>query len=180
MVYANVYYKLPAYFKALNVLLIMFTIYGFLLLISGEQLYVMVSMSEVANTRYLKLIYKSLLPIYAFFVFAKKGLMTEKTMKFMFFVFLALSIRLFFKMEEAMSLEAQDKGSSAEEFTNNVAYTFVGLLSAWVLFHKKPIIQYICLAVCLSPISFSEYAVSKRTSLLPLPIASFPHLAQFL
>jgi len=63
-VYANVYYKLPVYFKALNVLLIMFTIYGILLLISGEKLYVMVNMREVANTRYLKMIYKSLLPIY--------------------------------------------------------------------------------------------------------------------
>lgn len=30
MVYANVYYKLPVYYKALNVLLIMFTIYGIL------------------------------------------------------------------------------------------------------------------------------------------------------
>ena len=147
-VYANVYYKLPVYFKALNVLLIMFTIYGILLLISGEQLYVMVSMREVANTRYLKLIYKSLMPIYAFYVFAKKGLLTEKTMKFMFFVFLALAIRSFFKTEEAMLRKAQDRGSSAEEFTNNVAYTFVGLLPALVLFHKKPIIQYICLAVC--------------------------------
>lgn len=147
-VYANVYYKLPTYFKALNVLLIMFTIYGILLLISGEQLYVRESMREVANTRYLKLIYKSLLPIYAFYVFAKKGLLTEKTMKFMFFVFLALAIRSFFKAEEAMLRSAIERGSSAEEFTNNVAYTFVGLLPALVLFHKKPIIQYICLAVC--------------------------------
>ena len=148
VVYANVYYKLPTYFKALNVLLIMFTIYGFLLLMSGEQLFIMASMREVENTRYLKLIYKSLMPIYAFYVFAKKGLLTEKTMKFMFFVFLALAIRSFFKTEEAMLRKAQDRGSSAEEFTNNVAYTFVGLLPALVLFHKKPIIQYICLAVC--------------------------------
>ena len=147
-IYANVYYKLPVYFKALNVLLILFTIYGFILLIKGEQLYVMATMREVANTRFLKLVYKSLLPIYAFYVFARKGWLTEQTMKFMFFVFLALAIRSFFKTEESMLRKAQEKGSSAEEFTNNVAYTFVGLLPALVLFHKKPIIQYLCLAVC--------------------------------
>lgn len=147
-VYANVKYKLPVYFKALNVLLMMFTIYGVLLLIKGEQLYVRVSMREVANTRYLKLIYKSLLPIYAFYVFARKGWLTERIMKFMFFVFLALAIRSFFKTEEAMLRSAIERGSSADEFTNNVAYTFVGLLPALVLFHKKPVIQYICLAVC--------------------------------
>ena len=147
-VYANVYYKFPVYFKALNVLLLMFTIYGVLLLINGEQLFVQVSMREVANTRFLKLIYKSLLPIYAFYVFTRKGLLTEQTMKFMFFVFLALTVRSFIKTEESMLREAQEVDSSAEEFTNNVAYTFVGLLPALVLFHKKPIIQYLCLAVC--------------------------------
>lgn len=142
-VYANVKYKLPVYFKALNVLLMMFTIYGVLLLIKGEQLYVRVSMREVANTRYLKLIYESLLPIYAFYVFARKGWLTEQIMKFMFFVFLALATRSFFRTQRWML-----RNSSAEEFTNNVAYIFVGLLPALVLFYKKPIIQYICMAVC--------------------------------
>ena len=147
-IYANVHYKLPVYFKALNVLLIMFTIYGFILIAKGEHLYVMVNMREVANTRYLKVIYKSLLPIYAFYVFARKKLLTERTMKFIFFVFLALAIRSFFKTEQALLRKAAEEGSSAEEFTNNVAYTFVGLLPALVLFHKKPIIQYLCLTIC--------------------------------
>ena len=147
--YANIKYKLPVYFKALNVLLIMFTIYGFLLIISGETLMVTQRQwREVANTGYLKSIYKSLLPIYAFYVFARRELLTEKTMKFWFFIFLVLTVRLFNRAEAAMLQKALEAGSSAEEFTNNVAYTFVGLLPALVLFYKKPIIQYLCLVFC--------------------------------
>lgn len=148
VIYANFHYKLPVYFKALNVLLIVFSIYGFLLVMKGEQLYVQVSMREVSNMGYLKEIYKSLLPIYAFYVFAKKGLLTERAMKFWFFVFLVITIRSFYHNQARLLRKAFERGSSAEEFTNNVAYNFVALLPALVLFHKKPIVQYVLLAIC--------------------------------
>lgn len=147
-VYANIHYRLPAFFKALNVLLIMFTIYGFLLIIKGEQLMIQVSYQAVSNNSYLLNIYRSLLPIYAFYVFARKGWLTEQTMKFWFFVFLILTIRSFYNNQASLLRKAVESGSSAEEFTNNVGYSFVALLPALVLFYKKPIIQYILMAVC--------------------------------
>lgn len=146
--YANFKYKLPVYFKALNVLLVMFTIYGMLLVISGERLMVQRTFYEVSNTGYLKNIYKSLLPVYPFYVFTKRGLLKESTIKFWFFVFLVLAIRSFFISQARQLEEALERGSSAEEFTNNVGYTFVALLPALVFFHKKPVIQYLGLAVC--------------------------------
>lgn len=146
--YANIKYKLPAYFKALNVLLVMFTIYGMLLVISGQKLMVQKTFYEVSNTGYLKSIYKSLLPVYPFYVFTKQGFLKESTIKLWFFVFLVLAIRSFFISLSRQLAEALERGSSAEEFTNNVGYTFVALLPALVLFYKKPIIQYLGLAVC--------------------------------
>ena len=147
-VYANFRYKLPVYFKALNVLLILFTIYGILLVISGEKLMVQSTFYEIAKTEYLKSIYKSLLPVYPFYVFTKQGLLKESTIKFWFFVFLILTIRSFFRSQARQLEEALERGSLAEEFTNNVGYTFVALLPALVLFYKKPMIQYLGLAVC--------------------------------
>ena len=41
------------------------------------------------------------------------------------------------------------KNSLREEFTNNVGYLFTSLVPMCVFFRKKPIIQYIALAVCL-------------------------------
>lgn len=126
----------------------MLTIYGFLLIISGEKLMIKASYHEVSNNSYLLNIYRSLLPIYAFYVFARKGLLTEQNMKFWFFVFLILTIRSFYYTQAYLLRKAYENDSSAEEFTNNVGYSFVALLPALVLFHKKPVVQYILLAVC--------------------------------
>lgn len=147
-VVANVKYKLSIYFKALNVLLVMFTIYGVLLLLSGEQLMVKTVYLVVPPTNYLKSIYKSLLPVYPFYVFTKQGLLKESTIKFWFFIFLLLAIRSFYNSQERMMLEAMERGSAAEEFTNNTGYAFLALLPALVLFYKKPVIQYLGIAVC--------------------------------
>lgn len=147
--YANLKYKLPVYFKGLNMLLIMFTIYGFLLLIKGEELMVRSVFLKIANTEFLKSIYKSLLPVYPFYVFTKQGLLKESTIKWWLFIFLVLAIRTFFRSQAYMLAEALERGSSAEEFTNNVGYTFLALLPALVVFYKKPVIQYLVIMVCV-------------------------------
>ena len=41
-------------------------------------------------------------------------------------------------------------GSSAEEITNNAGYLFLSLIPIWVLFRKKPLLQYAGLAFCMS------------------------------
>lgn len=146
--YANVYYKLPSVLKALNVLLIMFTIYGSIFIISGEKIVVEATETSATGVGYLKSIYMSLLPIYPFYVFAKRGLLDEDTMRIMFFIFLLLAIRAFFRTYVKSAENAAERGSMREEFTNNVGYAFVRLLPALVLFRKRPLFQYLLLAVC--------------------------------
>lgn len=147
-VYANSKYELPIYFKALNILLVLFTIYGASLLVSGEQYIVKETGWKIANTEFLKSIYESLLPIYSFYVFTKQGLLKESTIKLWFFIFLLLAIRSFYRTQERLLIEAIERGSSAEEFTNNTGYVFLALLPALVLFYEKPVIQYLGIAVC--------------------------------
>jgi len=143
--YANNRYRLSPYFKALNLLLLMFTIYGILLIFSGEELMVKITNYVVANTGYLKSIYISLLPIYPFYVFTKKGFLKEDTVKIWFFVFLFLAIRSFYSYQAT----ALSEFGSDVEITNNVGYTFVALLPALLIFYNKPIIQYLGMMICL-------------------------------
>lgn len=143
-IYTNVNYKLPTYFKALNVLLLLFTIYGVLLLISSDVLYVQMTGKKVIKINYLLTIYKSLLPIYAFYSFGRRGMLTEKKMRIWFIIFLAITIISYFR-HQWLKLSMNE---SIEEITNNQGYAFVGLLSAIVLFRKKIILQYILLFVC--------------------------------
>lgn len=147
-VYANQKYKLPVYFKGLNLLLIMFTIYGMILILSGEQIIVQASYRVTANTSYLKTILLSLLPIYAFYVFTRQGFLTEKGIRFWFFVFFILTIRFYFRSQGRLLEAAIEAGSSATQFTSNLGYTFVGLLPALVYFQKKRMLQYILIVAC--------------------------------
>lgn len=147
-IYANQRYKLPIYFKGLNLLLIMFTIYGMILILSGEQIILTHTYVITTNTTYLKSILLSLLPIYPFYVFTRQGYLTEKGIRFWFFVFFLLAIRSFFRSQERQMEAALEAGSSATEFTSNVGYTFVALLPALVYFQKKQMLQYILMVVC--------------------------------
>lgn len=147
-IYANIYYKLPVTFKALNVLIVIFSIYGFILIVRGEQLMVQATFNVASNYSYLLYVYRSLLPIYAFYVFARRGLLTENNMRFWFLVFLILTIRSYYLSQAQMLRLAYESGSSVEEFTNNVGYSFVALLPAIVLFYRKPTLQYILLIIC--------------------------------
>jgi len=61
---ANTFSPKPKLFSGLNALLLLFTIYGGILIISGEQLYITeFGYTKVRNFEYLKGIYSSLLPI---------------------------------------------------------------------------------------------------------------------
>lgn len=146
-IYANSQYKLPHYFKALNALVLMFTLYGTILILSGQRIFA--GYEVLSNTEYLKAIYRSLLPIYAFYVFAKKGLLTEKVVKRWFFVFLILAVWSFYEEKSRLLRLALEVGSMEEEFTNNSGYTFVALLPTLVLFSRKPFLQYVLLFICI-------------------------------
>lgn len=141
VLYANTKYKLPLYFKALNILLVMFTIYGMLLVIGGEHFYIKATNLDVSNTTYLKNVYLSLLPVYPFYVFANQGLLKENTIKFWFVVFFTLAVRSYFVSRGAIDIDGY--------YTLNVGYTFVSLLPTLVIFNKKQAIQYLGLVVCI-------------------------------
>lgn len=139
---ANTKYYLPVFFKGLNLLLAMFTIYGVALIIVNPYW-----VAHGTHT-YLKFIYIALLPVYPFYVFAKTGQLTEKNMRFWYILFLFVSIYAYNSMQARLLTHAAERGSSATEFTLVVGYHFAALLPGLVLFRKKPVLQYILLAIC--------------------------------
>jgi O-antigen ligase len=142
--YANSQYKLPKALKALNILVIVFTIYGTINILFGN------GVSYVANYTYLKAIYMSLLPVYPFYVFTKKGLLTEKSLRLWVFVFIPVAIASFYREQREALIEAASLRSTREEFTNNAGYIVLSIIPSIVIWHKKPLIQYGLLAFCMA------------------------------
>ena len=145
---ANSKFRLPVYFKGLNLMLIMFTIYGIILIIDPRPLYKH-DIIAIDKFSYLKSIYLSLLPIYSFYVFARRGLIQGKDIKRWFFVFIPFMIVIYFYRQHQAGLAAMMSGSDREEFTNNAGYMFLAIMPTVAFFKKKPFLQYAFLALCM-------------------------------
>lgn len=141
----------PPYIKGLNLLVLMFTIYGFALIImSPSTIYYRMSGMSMASYNYIKAIYLSILPIYAFYYFSLKGYLTAERLRWWAVVFcISCVVSYFIYMQQAME-KLLESGSSAEETTNNAGYLFLSLIPIWVVYRKKPLLQYAGLAFSMA------------------------------
>ena len=140
----------PPYIKGLNLLVLMFSIYGFyLILMNPSTIYYSMIGMKMASYNYIKSIYLSILPIYAFYYFSLKGYLTEERLRWWAVVFcISCVLSYYLYMQQAME-KLLERGSSAEETTNNAGYLFLSLIPVWVLFRKQPLLQYAGLALCM-------------------------------
>ena len=142
----------PIYFKGLNMLMLLFTIYGFILVfLSPSTLYYPISGKSMPSYNYIKSIYLSLLPIYPFYYYTKKGFLTAERLRIWSVIFLA-SVTLSYIRMQRVALEAL---IDADETTNNSGYLFLSCLPLLVLYRKKPLIQFACLAFVIAFIVMS-------------------------
>ena len=141
----------PPYIKGLNLLVLMFSIYGFyLILINPSTVYYSMSGMSMASYNYIKSIYLSILPIYAFYYFSLKGYMTAERLRWWAVVFcISCVLSYYIYMQQALE-QLMERGSSRKEITNNVGYIFLSLIPIWVIFRKKPLLQYAGLAFCMA------------------------------
>lgn len=119
----------PPYIKGLNLLVLMFSIYGFAHIINNPSVvHYAVSGVSMASYNYIKSIYLSILPIYAFYYFSLKGYLTAERLRWWALVFCISCVASYYLyMQQAME-KLLTGGSSAEETTNNAGYRFLSLI----------------------------------------------------
>ena len=137
----------PIYFKGLNILILLFTIYGFILVfMSPSTIYYPLSGMSMKSYSYIKSIYLSLLPIYPFYYYIKKGFLTAERLRIWGVIFLASVTLSYIRMQR----DALKALLDADEITNNSCYLFLSCLPLLVLYRKKPLIQFACLAFVIA------------------------------
>ena len=137
MFYSICTLKLLRYFIGLNVLVIMFSIYGLFRLTGGS--YTIPGGGNVDAFYSYKKACISLLPIYAFFYFAKKGLLDAGRLRLYSFVFLAITFMAYsayFTKRFGVEIDAD------VEFTNNTGYMFLALIPVVLFWRSKPVFFY--------------------------------------
>ncbi len=130
--------NLPVYFVGLNVLLLLFTIYGFAhIIMNPGKVYYLGAHASMPSYNYIKTIYLSLLPIYPFYYYSIIGLLNNNRLKCWFFVFFVSCTLTYFRMQrDVMALK------NVEEITNNSGYLFLSLFPGLVLFRKNSLLHF--------------------------------------
>lgn len=151
MLKVNMRYRLPSYMKALNMLVVFFGIYGLLRMLMDEQIYITEgrAMNFVPSYIYLRSIFSSLLPIYAFYYFTRRGWLTARVIATWILAFVVLVTLNYTRFHEQALLLAIENGLTGEEFTNNVGYTFLSLMPLLFFLKKRPLLQYLIFAYIL-------------------------------
>jgi len=168
----NIHYRIGPYFKWLNGLLLVITLYGLILFFSGFALYPdEFNLNTSLEFGYLQRIYTSVLPIYAFYFFTLQGDFNEKNMKFLFMAFLLFSIIMYNQNFFLVSGEIEK-----EEITNNMGYVFVPLIPMLGLFKMKDLWKYIFLIIIYAYIMMAM----KRGAILVGTIALFLYMKRHL
>ena len=144
--YVAINYKLPVFIKTLFLFVFVLAIYGVYSAFLGDDLY-WKSFIVVKKHEYLLWLLTSLLSPIPVYVFACKGLIQEKEMKFFFIVMLLSCIYAFHvfsqeKIQEIAVLELEE-----EEFTVTCVYSFLSILPCIVLFKKRLSLQFILISV---------------------------------
>lgn len=140
----------PSYIKGLNLLVLMFSIYGFALIIMNPStVHYGLSGYSMASYNYIKSVYLSILPIYAFYYFSLKGYLTAERLRRWAVVFCISSVLVYYHYMQQALVRMLDRGALVGEITNNAGYVFLSLIPVWVVFRKKPLLQYVGLAFCM-------------------------------
>lgn len=124
--------------KATFALVLMYVIYGTIHIMFGANTH------HLGTSLYLQKSLNSLLPIFSFFLFTRKGFLTRNRIMLYLPIFIVVCSLLFYKNKTIGLIN-----SDAEEITNNVGYMFVSLLPLLFFYDKKPILQYFFMALIL-------------------------------
>ncbi len=143
----NTKYKLPRPLNILSILICIWTIYGMIRMLFGGGTGGIIDAAQPFE--YIKAIYIALLPIYVFYYFSRKGVLTEKILKIWFFVFVIVAFSDYYENKQRELEFLYEIRSSREEIVNNAGYIILSLFPLLALFQKKPVLQYSILGVCM-------------------------------
>ncbi len=148
-------YSLPNIFRAINLLVIVFIFYGiFYILFGPDQYHAGV---PVKRGTYLVSVLRSFLPIYVFYVFTVKGLLTENVIRFW-----ALAFGGIYFVCYSRALYFRSLISTNLEFVNNTGYLFAVILPCVFFFRKHTVIQLAYVGTCF----FFVIMAMKRGAIL--------------
>lgn len=145
--YAATNYKLPVYFKCLILFVFVLCIYGFFLVLMGDDIYWQATGKFLRKYLYLLWLTTSMLSVFPFYVFTCKGIIREREIKYLFFIFFICAICAYYGGLNQQMAYAIYVDSGQEEYTVTSVYSLLSLLPLIILFKNKQLLQFALLAI---------------------------------
>lgn len=164
--------NLPVFFKGLNALFLMFTVYGLLLFVTDGWTYKRKIGIEVLSMNYLRTIYYSILPVYSCYLYAMKGYLNEQMYKKWVIVLVVIAITEFFRIQREQLEYYMNAGSDRTEFTNNIGYMILLLTPCAFIYKGNSKMQLFIYGICVLFIILAM----KRGAILILAVAMFMYV----
>jgi O-antigen ligase len=136
----------PLLFKGLVLMIIMYTIYGIILIFTDGAVTKGIRVKP-PTYYYLKNYYVSLLPIISFYYFTIKGYLNQRLLRIWVPLFIALGLIEYYHWQQMIAIQMSEMGLD-ETNTNNMGYIMVALIPALFVFNKAWW-QYVVLGVCI-------------------------------
>lgn len=133
----NSAYHFPSSMKAIEWLLMSYIIYGIIPIINGTELRISFSGQIISSYAYIKVALVSIIPIFVFFYYTKKNVISTETLCILSYLFFIVIVITFYANETKLLRLAIERNSTVTEFTNNVSYSFIFLIPYLYLFKKK-------------------------------------------
>lgn len=152
------YPKEPAIIKTLSIFYLSLAIYGIILVVEGKAL--QVGIRNVINMSTLNYIYKvswSLLPIFVFYNFARRGVLNKSFIMNWLKVFIVVVAICYLLMLQNSVLK-----NDGEVGTNNAGYLVVSLIPMFIFLRNRSWLQYFLIASAL----FLVFLSMKRGAIL--------------
>ena len=140
------------YFKGLNLILLIYTLYGIAHLMFGNYEF---SITGQFGLDLLKPIYISILPIYVFYYFSKNTYLNDKWFSNWILIFVVVVICSFYREQEERIMMIAELGSQRDEVTNNTGYLFASLIPMLFFVKRNTWYQFGLLSVLLLFVVFA-------------------------
>ena len=141
--------NIPVYFKGLNALVILFTVYWVILLMTDGITFKRKTGDEMSSFIYLRTLYYSMLPIYSCYIYTRKGYLNVTNYKKWALFLVVIAITEYFRMQREMVEAYMNAGSDRTEFTNNIGYMIMLLTPCAFIFNRNTKTQFLVYGICV-------------------------------
>ncbi len=134
------------YLQGAKMLVILFTFYGIVLIIDTPVIHLSFNGQNNQSYWFLEEVYKSILPIFAFFYLTIKGKLTRSNLQIWTVLFVIQAYYIYMNFYQGKDII--QSSFETTNIVNSMAYLFIAIIPGVPLF-KRQYLQYVIFALCL-------------------------------